>query len=174
VYRIPLTQKTSLFLGAATVATLGFVSPALAQATAANEVTEVVTVTGSRIAQQGVEAASPVTIVGQQEIQLQGATTVGQMMQELPSTVQDGDGNTVTNGGIGISSIDLRNLGTKRTLVLVDGKRLVAADAKLNVDTNVIPAGMIDHVEVLTGGDSAVYGSDAVAGVVNVILKKNF
>jgi iron complex outermembrane receptor protein len=174
VYRIPLTQKASLFLGAATVATLGFVSPALAQATAANEVTEVVTVTGSRIATQGVEAASPVTVVGQQEIQFQGATTVGELMQELPSTVEDGDSSSVDNGGSGLSTIDLRNLGTKRTLVLVDGKRLVAADAKLDVDTNVIPAGMIDHVEVLTGGDSAVYGSDAVAGVVNVILKKNF
>ena len=176
MYRIQLkNSKTSLFLGAATVATLGFISPTLAQTTvAADNATEVVTVTGSRIAERGVEAASPVTVVGQQEIQYQGSTSVGQLMQELPSVVNDGDSSSVDNGGSGLSTIDLRNLGTKRTLVLVDGKRLVAGDAKLNVDTNAIPAGMIDHVEVLTGGDSAVYGSDAVAGVVNIILKKNF
>ncbi len=78
------------------------------------------------------------------------------------------------NGSGGIASIDLRNLGTKRTLVLVDGKRLVASDDAGDVDTNQIPAQMVDHVEVLTGGASAEYGSDAVSGVVNIILRKDF
>jgi iron complex outermembrane receptor protein len=88
--------------------------------------------------------------------------------------VNDGDGQSVNNGSVGIATIDLRNLQTKRTLVLVDGKRLVAADQFLDVDTNQIPATMVDRIEVLTGGASAVYGSDAVAGVVNIILKKDF
>jgi outer membrane receptor protein involved in Fe transport len=135
---------------------------------------ETVVVTGSRIPQRGLEAASPVTVVGQQEVQLQGATSIGNVLQSLPSVVNDGDNDYVNNGSGGLSTIDLRNLGTNRTLVLVDGKRLVASDNALDVDTNDIPAGMVDHVELLTGGDSAVYGSDAVAGVVNIVLKKDF
>jgi outer membrane receptor protein involved in Fe transport len=163
--------KSSLFLGVASVSALGFASAAFGQAATSD--TETVVVTGSRIP-SGAVSASPITVVGQQDIQYQGANSVGALLQELPSVVNDGDGSSVTNGSTGISTIDLRNLGTKRTLVLVDGKRLVAADASLNVDTSVIPSGMVDHIEVLTGGDSAVYGSDAVAGVVNIILKKNF
>ena len=163
--------KSSLFVGVASVSALGFAGAAFGQAVTTE--TETVVVTGSRIP-TGAVSASPVTVVGQQDIGYQGAVSIGSLLQELPSAVNDGDGSSVTNGSTGISTIDLRNLGTKRTLILVDGKRLVAADASLNVDTNAIPAGMVDHVEVLTGGDSAVYGSDAVAGVVNIILKKNF
>ena len=136
--------------------------------------TETVVVTGSRIPQQGLYSTSPVSAVGQQEFKLQGSASVGQTLRSLPSTVEDGDSNTVDNGSTGIATIDLRNLGVKRTLVLVDGKRLVPADASGEVDTNQIPAAMVDHIEVLTGGASAVYGSDAVSGVVNIILRKDF
>ncbi|HEY2070637.1 MAG TPA: TonB-dependent receptor [Rhizomicrobium sp.] len=131
-------------------------------------------VTGSRIPQQGLYSTSPVSAVGQQEFKLQGTTSVGQTLRSLPSTVEDGDGNTVDNGTSGIATIDLRNLGAKRTLILVDGKRLVPADSSGEVDTNQIPAQMVDHVEILTGGASAEYGSDAVSGVVNIILRKDF
>ncbi|HEY1632918.1 MAG TPA: TonB-dependent receptor plug domain-containing protein, partial [Rhizomicrobium sp.] len=131
-------------------------------------------VTGSRIPQQGLYSTSPVSAVGQQEFKLQGTTSVGQTLRSLPSTVEDGDSNTVDNGTSGIATVDLRNLGAKRTLVLVDGKRLVPADASGEVDTNQIPSQMVDHVEVLTGGASAEYGSDAVSGVVNIILRKDF
>ena len=107
-------------------------------------------------------------------MKLQGAPSIVDLLKILPSVVNDGDSDTTNNGTGGLATIDLRNLGAKRTLVLVDGKRLVASDASLDVDTNIIPAGMVERVEVLTGGDSAVYGSDAVAGVINMILKKDF
>ncbi|HEY2069239.1 MAG TPA: TonB-dependent receptor [Rhizomicrobium sp.] len=162
--------RSVLLLGAASAATLGLAAPAFAQDAA----TETVVVTGSRIPQQGLYSTSPVSSVGQQEFKLQGTTSVGQTLRSLPSTVEDGDGNTVDNGTAGIATVDLRNLGVKRTLVLVDGKRLVPADPTGEVDTNQIPAQMVDHVEVLTGGASAEYGSDAVSGVVNIILRKDF
>ena len=160
--------RAALMLGAATASALSLAGAAKA------DTVETVVVTGSRIPQVGLTATSPVTSLGQKDIKLDGANSIGNLLSTLPSVVNDGDGQTVNNGSVGVATIDLRNLGTKRTLVLVDGKRLVAADASLNVDTNQIPATMIDRIEVLTGGASAVYGSDAVAGVVNIILKKDF
>jgi outer membrane receptor protein involved in Fe transport len=157
-------------LGAATASALALTAPAQA----ADTPPEVVVVTGSHIPQIGIYSSSPVTALGDHELKLQGTTNISGALQSLPSVVNDGDGETVNNGTSGIATVDLRNLGTKRTLVLVDGKRLVAADASLNVDTNQIPAAMVERIEVLTGGASAVYGSDAVSGVVNIILKKDF
>ena len=162
--------KSKLLLGATTIAALSASNAAFAQQVA----TESVVVTGSRIPQRNIEGASPVTSVTSAEVKLQGSASIVDLLKTLPSVVNDGDSDSVTNGTGGLATIDLRNLGTKRTLILVDGKRLVASDASLNVDTNIIPAGMVERVEVLTGGDSAVYGSDAVAGVVNIILKKDF
>ncbi|HWD27639.1 MAG TPA: TonB-dependent receptor [Rhizomicrobium sp.] len=156
-------------LGAATATALSFTAPARA-----DTATETVVVTGSRIPQVGIYSSSPVTALGDHELKLEGTTSVSGALQTLPSVVNDGDGDSVDNGTAGIATVDLRNLGAKRTLVLVDGKRLVAADASLDVDTNQIPATMVERIEVLTGGASAVYGSDAVAGVVNIILKKDF
>ena len=163
--------RSALLLGAASAAALTLSAPAMAQDQSGGEV---VVVTGSRIPQQGLYSTSPVSAVGQQEFKLQGTTSVGQTLRSLPSTVEDGDSNTVDNGSSGIATIDLRNLGAKRTLILVDGKRLVPADASGEVDTNQIPSQMVDHVEVLTGGASAEYGSDAVSGVVNIILRHDF
>ncbi|HWX88711.1 MAG TPA: TonB-dependent receptor [Rhizomicrobium sp.] len=162
--------KSKLLLGATTIAALSGCNAAFAQQVA----TESVVVTGSRIPQRNIEGSSPVTSVTSEEVKLQGAPSIVDLLKTLPSVVNDGDSDSVTNGSGGLATIDLRNLGTKRTLVLVDGKRLVSSNASLEVDTNIIPAGMVDRVEVLTGGDSAVYGSDAVAGVVNIILKKDF
>ena len=156
-------------LGAATASALSLSAPARA-----DTATETVVVTGSRIPQVGIYSSSPVTALGEHELKLEGTTSISGALQSLPSVVNDGDGDSVNNGTAGIATVDLRNLGTKRTLVLVDGKRLVAADSSLDVDTNQIPASMVERIEVLTGGASAVYGSDAVAGVVNIILKKDF
>lgn len=173
MFETKTSLKAKLLVGATSIAAFGVTAGAAsAQQTAAG--TETVIVTGSRIPQRNLEGASPVTTVTAEDVKLQGSTTLGDLMRTLPSAVQDGDGDSVTNGTAGISTIDLRNLGAKRTLVLVNGKRLVAADDSLDVDTNVIPAGMVERVEVLTGGDSAIYGSDAVAGVVNIITKKDF
>jgi len=162
--------RAALLLGTATASALVFTVPAGAADTA----TETVVVTGSRIPQVGIYSSSPVTALGDHEMKLQGTTSISGALQTLPSVVNDGDGDSVNNGTGGVATVDLRNLGTKRTLVLVDGKRLVASDPSLNVDTNQIPAAMVERIEVLTGGASAVYGSDAVAGVVNIILKKDF
>ncbi len=162
--------RSALLLGASAAAAISLSAPAMAQDSGG----EVVVVTGSRIPQTGLYSTSPVSAVGQQEFKLQGTTSVGQTLRSLPSTVEDGDGNTVDNGTSGIATIDLRNLGAKRTLILVDGKRLVPADSSGEVDTNQIPSQMVDHVEILTGGASAEYGSDAVSGVVNIILRKDF
>ena len=163
--------RAALMLGAATASALSLSAPARAATAAA---TETVVVTGSRIPQVGIYSSSPVTALGDHELKLEGTTSISGALQTLPSVVNDGDGNSVNNGTAGIATVDLRNLGTKRTLVLVDGKRLVASDSSLDVDTNQIPAAMVERIEVLTGGASAVYGSDAVAGVVNIILKKDF
>jgi len=158
-----------LFLGAATAAALSLSTAANAQ-----EAKETVVVTGSRIPQLGVVSASPVTMVSQEEMKLQGTTDVGTLMNNLPS-VFAGQTSGEGNGSSGTITVDLRGLGSSRTLVLVDGKRLGPGDAEVPVpDLNQIPAGLVDHTEVLTGGASAVYGSDAVAGVVNFIMRKDF
>src|SRR6201995_417745 len=163
--------RSSLMLGAASVAAAAFTAPAVAQD---QQSVETVVCTGSRIPQTGLYSTSPVTAIGQQEFKLQGSTNVETLLRNLPATVADGDNQTANNGSGGEETIDLRDLGNTRTLVLVDGKRLVPADVLQNVDLSIIPAAMVDHVEVLTGGSSAVYGADAVAGVINLILRKDF
>jgi iron complex outermembrane recepter protein len=144
-----------------------------------------VVVTGSRIAVPGnLTATSPIAVVSREDIQLQGHTDVTDIMNQLPQNFVNGGvdfGNTSnplsTPGGI--ATIDLRGLGPQRTLVLVDGRRLGNGDpntANPNPapDIDQIPAALIERVDVVTGGASAVYGSDAVAGVVNFIMRKNF
>ncbi len=157
-------------------------SQALAQ-DAQTTVGEIV-VTGSRIPAPNQESVSPITAVTAQEITLQGKTDIGMLLNQLPqnsiNAVNDlGSTANPLNGPGGISTADLRGLGPQRTLVLVDGRRLGIGDANtLNnnsaPDLNQIPAALIDHVEVVTGGASATYGSDAIAGVVNFIMKKDF
>jgi outer membrane receptor protein involved in Fe transport len=147
-------------------------APAAAPA-ASTSVGELV-ITGSRIPQRNLTSVSPITTVNNQEIKLQGTTNVEDLINNLPQAFAD-FGTFETNGSSGTSTIDLRGLGNTRTLVLVDGKRLQPGDPNVPVaDINMIPPALIDRVEVLTGGASAVYGSDAVAGVVNFIMKHNF
>jgi outer membrane receptor protein involved in Fe transport len=143
---------------------------AMAQAAASSEIV----VTGSRIPTQNLTSSSPLTVVSSQEAKLEGTSNVETLLNNLPQAFASFTEN-VSNGSTGTATVNLRNLGSVRTLVLVDGKRLMPADPALPVaDLNQIPAAMVDHVEVITGGASAVYGSDAVAGVVNFIMKKNF
>ncbi len=155
-------------------------APATAPAAtpAASTVGELV-VTGSRIPQPNLTSVSPITTVNSQSIKLTGAVNIEDVIDNLPQ-VAASFGQYESNGSSGTATIDLRGLDRQstfasRTLVLIDGKRLQAGDAINPLpDLNMIPAGLIDRVEVLTGGASAVYGSDAVAGVVNFIMKKNF
>lgn len=132
-----------------------------------------VVVTGSRIRSTKLQSISPVTSTSSEDIQLIGAVDTEAVLRDLPLAAP-GRGASTNNNGNGDTSANLRNLGPQRTLVLIDGKRNVSSDSKGNVDLDVIPPGMIERVDVVTGGASAVYGADAVAGVVNVILKKDF
>jgi outer membrane receptor protein involved in Fe transport len=162
--------RTSLLLGAASVAALGLALPASAQ----DQSVETVVVTGSRIPQTGLYSTSPVTAVSSQEVALSGTSNVENLLNNLPGVFAD-FGSTDSNGSTGTATVNLRGLGSSRTLVLVDGTRLMPGDPSAPVaDLNNIPAALVDHVEVLTGGASAVYGSDALAGVVNFILRKDF
>lgn len=142
-------------------------SPALAQ-----EVEELV-VTGSRIARQDLTSVSPVATVGEAEMRAQGVVNTENLLATLPQAAPGVTG-TVNNGNGGVSTVNLRGLGSNRTLVLVDGKRQVPTTSAGTVDINLIPPAMIDRIEVMTGGASAVYGSDAISGVVNFILKRDF
>lgn len=141
------------------------------------EVQELV-VTGSRIPRPNLDQPTPVSTVSQQLIQNAGTSNLGDVIAQLPAlsysgTVR-GNGNSFADSG-GLNFPDLRDLGTSRTLTLVDGKRHVAGDAGDSaVDLNSIPTALVDRVEVITGGASAIYGSDAVSGVINIITKRNF
>ena len=150
-----------------------FAQQAPAAAPAASTVQEVV-VTGSRIPHPGLTSVSPLTTVGAQDIKLQGVQNVEDLINSLPQAFAD-FGAMESNGATGTATVNLRNLGDKRTLVLIDGKRLQPGDPTLPVaDLNFIPSALVDRVDVVTGGASAVYGSDAEAGVVNFIMKKDF
>jgi outer membrane receptor protein involved in Fe transport len=142
-------------------------SPALAQ-----EVEELV-VTGSRIARQDLTSVSPVATVGEAEMRAQGVVNTENLLATLPQAAP-GVTATVNNGNGGVATVNLRGLGSNRTLVLVDGKRQIPTTSTGSVDINLIPPAMIDRIEVMTGGASAVYGSDAISGVVNFILKRDF
>ncbi len=155
------------------VASTAQASPSGVSANGSTQVQEFV-VTGSRIPQPNLTSISPVTAVNSQQVKLQGTTNVEDLINNLPQAFAD-FGQFESNGSSGTATVDLRGLGNTRTLVLVDGKRLQPGDPTVPVaDLNFIPPALIDRVEVLTGGASAVYGSDAIAGVVNFIMKKNF
>lgn len=133
-----------------------------------------VQVTGSRIKSVNVTGDSPVTVINSAELKFEGTTRVEDLINNLPQAFAD-QGSNISNGSDGSATVNLRNLGSSRTLVLIDGKRLQPGSVgSPQADLNFIPAQLIDRVEVLTGGASAIYGSDAVAGVVNFILKKDF
>jgi outer membrane receptor protein involved in Fe transport len=136
-------------------------------------VVQEVVVTGTRIASPGVTANSPVATISAQEIQFQQPAAVEELIKSLPAAGVGVDAN-VNNGTTGGATIDLRALGPNRSLVLVNGRRIVPFDLVGAVDTNSIPLALIDRFDLVTGGASAVYGADAVAGVVNFILKRNF
>lgn len=159
--------------GAAAVAT-GLPVIAQAQDTLPTEIEEIV-VTGSRIATDpNLVTSSPVTTLDSSEILHRGITRVEDLVNSLPQVTPEFT-STVSNGATGTATLDLRGLGSKRTLVLTNGHRMGFGNPfELAVDVNQIPSQLIDRVELLTGGASSVYGADAVAGVVNFITKRDF
>jgi iron complex outermembrane receptor protein len=165
--------QTALSLGA--VAAVGVAGTAFAQnATTDNgnqkpQTLQTIVVTGSHIRRVDLETSNPVTVVTAQQIKASGKLTLGDIVQELPSIAGNATNPNVNNGGgTGASTVSLRGLGSSRTLILVDGHRVI------NNDVNAIPAELVERVEVLKDGASSVYGSDAIGGVVNFILKKNY
>ncbi len=175
-------KRTLLRSGAApcAVALALIASPAFAQdaapqaADTAASPTDDIVVTGSRIRQPNLESTSPVTVVNSQDIKITGTTRVEDLMNSLPQ-VFAGQGANYSNGASGIATLNLRGLGSERTLVLVNGRRVVPGDPGTSAaDINIIPSALIQRVDVLTGGASSVYGADAVSGVVNFVLDTNF
>jgi len=166
--------QTALSLGA--VAAVGVTGTAFAQnaTTTQNgqnqpQTLQTIVVTGSHIRRVDLETANPVTVVSNAEIKNSGALTLGDLVQSLPQITGSPQNPRVNNGGgTGASGANLRGLGSSRTLILVDGQRL------LNQDLNIIPAELVERVEVLNDGGAVTYGSDAIGGVINFILKKNY
>jgi outer membrane receptor protein involved in Fe transport len=139
---------------------------------------EAIVVTGSRIARTGYDAPTPVSIVSEAELRAEPQPSIGDYVNTLPavqgSQTSSTNSGSLSNGQAGIASVNLRALGPARTLVLVDGQRSVASTTVGIVDVQTIPQGLIKGVEVVTGGASSVYGSDAVSGVVNFILNRDY
>ncbi|MFJ6023392.1 TonB-dependent receptor domain-containing protein [Brevundimonas sp. NPDC092305] len=174
----------STMIGGLTVvaASLAMTSAAQAQSTPpqgeptqdpATQVDDIV-VTGSRIARQDYVSTSPIVTVGQEDFQDTGSVTIDTLINDLPQFVPsiNSTSNNPSNGGQ--ANINLRGLGTQRTLVLMNGRRVVPSNSDGTVDVNIIPTPLIQNVEVISGGASAAYGSDALAGVANFILNERF
>lgn len=162
------TLKSALMAGAA-IATVAGIAPAYAQ-----DNVEKVVVTGSRIPQKGLTSVSPVSTITATEQRVQGTTSSEELLNNMPQVLAN-QGAEVSNGSSGTATLDLRGIGPQRTLILINGRRLnPASSTQPTPDVNNIPLAMVERVEVLTGGASAVYGADAVAGVVNFIYRRGF
>lgn len=163
-------KKTPVALAVSSA--IGMAAVGLSQVAAAQELEEVV-VTGSRIATvDGFGQVAPVSVVSAEDIKLTGLTRLEDVLNSLPS-IEAAQNSFIANGSTGTASVDLRGLGSNRTLVLFNGKRLQPGGVNTQTpDINQIPAAIVERVEVLTGGASATYGADAVAGVVNFITRK--
>lgn len=143
-----------------------------------NSKVESIQITGSRVARDGYDTPAPVTIMTEDDINAFSPGSVAEFVNTLPSVTGSSTASTssgsLSNGASGIAALNLRALGTGRTLVLFDGQRNVVSASTGQVDTNTFPQSLIKNVEVVTGGASSVYGSDAISGVVNFILDKEY
>lgn len=161
---------STAFAAIATAGSLGVVPTVSAQ----DQVLEEVIVTGSRIRRSDAASISPMTVLNESDLLAAGNLTLESFLQDMPA-VNGGDfGTGVNNGNPGRATVSLRGLGPNRTLVLVNGKRPASAAVGGYVDVNMIPTAIVERVEVLRDGASTIYGTDAIAGVVNIITKKDF
>ncbi|HEY0438034.1 MAG TPA: TonB-dependent receptor plug domain-containing protein, partial [Phenylobacterium sp.] len=170
-------MASTMMGGLATFGAAGQAAAAAAPAVGSAEVSEIV-VTGTRIPTPNLTSVAPVTSVSAADIKAQGVSRVEDLLNSLPQSFA-AQGSNVSNGSNGTATVNLRGLGSGRTLVLIDGKRLqpgnpTSAVVSIAPDLNFIPTALVQRVDVLTGGASAVYGADAVAGVVNFIMNRNF
>lgn len=169
--------RTTMLSGFAAAAMLPATMSA-AQAQDEEAIDDRITVTGSRIARKDLVSTSPVNVISEEALELTGFNQVATVLNELPQAGVPGSVDTATNfrtSTAGLNTIDLRNLGVNRTLVLVNGRRHIGGVAGSPVvDVSMIPAPLVSRVEIVTGGASAVYGSEAVSGVINFIMKDDF
>ena len=135
---------------------------------------EEVIVTGSRIQRSDMTSVSPISVFSDEDLAVSGQGTMEDFVQNIPSVTGGSLGKTVNNGNRGMATVSMRGLGSNRTLVLLNGQRLVSAGSGGFVDLNMVPVGIVERVEMLRDGASTIYGSDAIAGVVNIITKKDF
>jgi iron complex outermembrane recepter protein len=171
---LAVVQAIAFGVGAGVAASAVAQTTPAAPAAAASEKIEKIEVTGSRIPSANLESTSPITTIDAAAIKVDGIRSVENLLNNLPQVFADQGGN-VSNGATGTATVNLRGLGPTRTLVLVNGRRLPAGSPReFAADLNQIPAPLIKRVEILTGGASAIYGSDAVAGVVNFIMNDKF
>jgi iron complex outermembrane receptor protein len=166
-YKLHRAICVALYTSAGAVAGLSS-APVLAQEDGADKLQTIV-VTGSRIRRVDIENASPVLTIDRQDIQKSGKVTIGDLIQDLPSIAGNATNPRVNNGGgDGASEVSMRGLGSNRTLLLINGRRAV------NGDVNLIPVSAIERIDVLKEGASSIYGSDAIAGVINFVLRSNY
>lgn len=158
-------------------ATAQIAGAAVPQAAAEADASEIV-VTGTRIVRDGYQAPTPTSVIGAADIARKAPANLADFVNELPSlsgsTKPTAHTAAISGGTVGINALNLRGLGANRTLILLDGRRVAASTLGGLVDINTIPQGLVKRVDVVTGGASADWGSDAVAGVVNFVLDKDF
>jgi len=160
-------------VGSASMLVSNITLAAEAEESQAEQEVERISVTGSRIRRPGAVSTSPIFSMNAEELSFLQEPEVERILKVLPSTIP-GDGANVNNGSAGASTVDLRGLGTERTLILMNGRRMTPFNYDGEVDTAAIPTALLESVDVVTGGASAVYGSDAISGAINFIMKKDF
>lgn len=160
-----------LALGLALISTPSFAQD---EAAADEDTSESIVVTGSRIARPNLDSNSPITVVTGEQTTASADITLDTFLNTLPGVNPAGTSTSNNPGNGGQSNIDLRGLGSNRNLVLINGRRPMVSASNQTVDLNTIPQGLIERIEVVTGGAGAAYGADAIAGVVNLILKDDF
>lgn len=169
----PLTVVTSTTALVLSVAGFLLLPESASGQQTADEAIEEIIVTGSRIPRRDFNSPSPVTTIDALELKLAGTTNLEDALDALPQVVP-GFNRSANNPGSGTATVNLRGLGANRTLILLNGRRFISSTTEGTVDINNIPAGLIERIEVVSGGASAVYGSDALAGAINFILKDKF
>lgn len=172
-----LSHRTALLSTAALFVLAGLdAAPAAAQATPGTDAQNQsdIVVTGSRLRRTDLTAPSPTTVIGEADIKLSGNATIESTLNEFPQLAAGTNSSVNNGGGSGVLTANLRGLGATRTLTLVNGRRFIPANSDGSVDLTSIPDALVEKVEIITGGASAVYGSDAIAGAVNFKLKRNF
>lgn len=173
-------RRCRLALAASLLAGSSFCAPAWAgmEESKTDGLLDSVVVTGTRIVRDGYDAPTPVSVLGQAELAARIPGNITDLLDQIPAITASGaaatNSGSLSNGLAGVNAVSLRGLGAGRTLILIDGQRSVASTFGGVVDINTIPQALVERVEIVTGGASAQYGSDAVGGVVNFILDRRF